>query len=270
MVAISRGRHRAGRRDLHQVPGDGRGRHRHVDRRARSPRPGTIRSPRSCVVATSKGRIVGATLGNDVNLRDVEGRSALLLSQGQGQQRLDARSARSSACSTRPSRSTTCAAREVRLTVKGTDGFVLEGSSDVGKISRDPDDLVAQMIGRHHQYPDGAVLFLGTMFAPVKDRDAPGMGFTHHLGRRGDDRGGQARRADQRGDDERPGAGVDLRRRRSDAQSGEAGIAVGSLHVDRRRRRGVAQLAPAPPRTPPSAFRPRPRSRRIAADPRSM
>ena len=59
---------------------------------------------------------------------------------------------------------------------------MLEGSSDVGKISRDPEDLVASMIGRHHQYPDGAVLFLGTMFAPVKDRDAPGMGFTHHPG----------------------------------------------------------------------------------------
>jgi fumarylacetoacetate (FAA) hydrolase family protein len=70
----------------------------------------------------------------------------------------------------------------VALNVTGADGFVLEGWSDVGKISRDPEDLVSQMIGRHHQYPDGAVLFLGTMFAPVKDRDAPGMGFTHHLG----------------------------------------------------------------------------------------
>jgi fumarylacetoacetate (FAA) hydrolase family protein len=71
---------------------------------------------------------------------------------------------------------------QVRLTVKGQDGFVLDGASDVSRISRDPEDLVAQMIGRHHQYPDGAVLFLGTMFAPVKDRGAPGMGFTHHIG----------------------------------------------------------------------------------------
>ena len=71
---------------------------------------------------------------------------------------------------------------QVRLTVKGEDGFMLDGSSDLGKISRDPADLVAQMIGPHHQYPDGAVLFLGTMFAPVKDRGAPGMGFTHHEG----------------------------------------------------------------------------------------
>ena len=70
----------------------------------------------------------------------------------------------------------------VSLNVTGTDDFVLEGASDVGKISRAPEDLVRQMIGRHHQYPDGAVLFLGTMFAPVKDRDAPGMGFTHHAG----------------------------------------------------------------------------------------
>jgi len=71
---------------------------------------------------------------------------------------------------------------EVRLTVDGDDGFRLDGASAMGRISRDPADLARQMIGPHHQYPDGAVLFLGTMFAPVKDRDAPGQGFTHHLG----------------------------------------------------------------------------------------
>jgi fumarylacetoacetate (FAA) hydrolase family protein len=70
----------------------------------------------------------------------------------------------------------------VTLTVEGPDGFRLEGSSSIARISRDPEDLVAQMIGPHHQYPDGAVLFLGTMFAPVEDRDAPGKGFTHKLG----------------------------------------------------------------------------------------
>jgi len=68
------------------------------------------------------------------------------------------------------------------LTVTGPDGFRLHGVSHMERISRDPVELVHQMIGAHHQYPDGAVLFLGTLFAPTKDRDAPGQGFTHHIG----------------------------------------------------------------------------------------
>ena len=71
---------------------------------------------------------------------------------------------------------------EVSLTVEGTDGFTLDGRSSMTAIARDPADLVRQMLGRHHQYPDGAVLFLGTMFAPVKDRGAKGQGFTHRIG----------------------------------------------------------------------------------------
>jgi fumarylacetoacetate (FAA) hydrolase family protein len=137
--------------------------------------------PEIVVVASSGGRIVGAALGNDVNLRDVEGRSALLLGKAKDNNASAAIGPFIRLFDESFSLDDVRRA-EVTLTVEGEDGFRLEGSSNMARISRDPADLVAAMLGPHHQYPDGAALYLGTMFAPVKDRDAPGKGFTHHLG----------------------------------------------------------------------------------------
>ncbi|KAA9160922.1 fumarylacetoacetate hydrolase family protein [Amycolatopsis acidicola] len=137
--------------------------------------------PELVLAVTSAGVPVAATLGNDVNLRDFEGRSALLLTEAKDN---------NSSCAIGPflrlfdEHYTLDDARrtEISLDITGTDGFELHGSSAVSEISRDVTELISHAFGPHHRYPDGFVLFTGTMFAPTEDRDTPGQGFTHKPG----------------------------------------------------------------------------------------
>ncbi|TMM45180.1 fumarylacetoacetate hydrolase family protein [Qipengyuania marisflavi] len=138
--------------------------------------------PEVVLVCDSDGEIVGVSLGNDVNLRDFEGRSALLLSKAKDN---------NGSCAIGPFIrlfDDTFGLDDIRravveLEIEGPEGYLLKGKNEMAQISRDPLELVGQCLSEHH-YPDGFVLFCGTLFAPTQDRDEPGAGFTHKIGDR--------------------------------------------------------------------------------------
>jgi fumarylacetoacetate (FAA) hydrolase family protein len=137
--------------------------------------------PEAVIVSNSQGQLVGATLGNDVNLRDVEGRSALLLSKAKDN---------NASCALGPFirffdqtfSIEDVKSMDITLEVEHEDGFQLKGASNMRKISRSPESLAKATLNKHHQYPDGFVLFCGTVFAPTQDRGEKGQGFTHKHG----------------------------------------------------------------------------------------